>query len=197
MSIRKVTSLTALTTFILLLLTSVVLYIVPAGRVAYWSDWTLLGLSKGQWEDLHLNLGIAFLLACVLHLYYNWRPLISYLKNRIGKLRFFTGESVLALLITLIFALGTLLAVPPFSTIVDFSDRIKDQAAQRYGEPPYGHAELSSLNDFTRRVRLDLDGSLAALQAAGIKVESPEQTLLEISRANRISPREIHRIIRD
>lgn len=131
MNIRKITSLTALATFLLVLLTSMILYIVPAGRVAYWSDWTLLGLSKAQWEDLHLNLGIAFLLACFLHLYYNWRRLTAYLQNRLGELRIITREGTVAILITLLFSLGTLLALPPFSTVVDLNDRIKDRAAQR------------------------------------------------------------------
>ena len=46
MNIRRITSLTALLTFILLILTAVILYIVPQGRIAYWANWQLWGLSK-------------------------------------------------------------------------------------------------------------------------------------------------------
>jgi len=68
MNMRKITSLTMLISFVLLVLTSVILYIVPQGRVAYWADWHLLGLSKSQWGNLHINLGFLFLLAGFLHL---------------------------------------------------------------------------------------------------------------------------------
>lgn len=45
MNLRRLTSLTALTSFVLLLVTSVVVYLAPQGRVAYWADWRLWGLS--------------------------------------------------------------------------------------------------------------------------------------------------------
>jgi len=38
LKIRRITSLTASLAFILMLLTSIILYIVPQGRVAYWAD---------------------------------------------------------------------------------------------------------------------------------------------------------------
>jgi hypothetical protein len=40
-NIRRIKSLTALLSFILLTITVVVLYIEPQGRVAYWADWHL------------------------------------------------------------------------------------------------------------------------------------------------------------
>jgi hypothetical protein len=48
MKIRKITSLTALASFLLLILNSVVLYIVPHGRIAYWSDWLYVGADKDR-----------------------------------------------------------------------------------------------------------------------------------------------------
>lgn len=51
---RKITSLTAFLSFFMMLLTSVVLYLTPQGRVAYWADWRLLGLSKEQWGAIHI-----------------------------------------------------------------------------------------------------------------------------------------------
>ena len=64
-----------------MVLTSIILYLMPQGRVAYWADWRLLGLSKEQWGALHLNMGVLFILSLLLHLYYNWQPLLNYLKN--------------------------------------------------------------------------------------------------------------------
>ena len=48
MRIRKITSLTAGLAFIVMLVTSIILYIVPQGRVAYWADWKLWGLTQNR-----------------------------------------------------------------------------------------------------------------------------------------------------
>ena len=88
MKMRKITSLTALVSFLLLILNSVVLYIVPHGRVAYWSDWHLWGLNKTEWGNQHIIIGILFLLALFLHIYYNWKPIVSYLKNKARQLKY-------------------------------------------------------------------------------------------------------------
>jgi hypothetical protein len=110
MRARKITSLTALLSFIPLFVTSVVLYIIPQGRVAYWADWRLWGLSKTQWGDIHINLGLLFLLSILLHVYYNWRPILNYLKNRARQVRIFTPEFNVALLLTTAFTISFLKA---------------------------------------------------------------------------------------
>ena len=57
-----------------------ILYIVPQGRVAYWADWKFWGLTKTDWGNIHINLGLLFLIALFIHIYYNWKPLINYLQ---------------------------------------------------------------------------------------------------------------------
>jgi hypothetical protein len=170
---RRIVSLTALLSLVLVLLTSVVLYIEPPGRVAYWSGWRLMGLSKEQWGAVHINTGVLFLVALGLHVWYNWTPLVSYLKDKARNFRLFTREFNWAAGITLAFVLGTLLGLPPFSTITDGNIWFQDRAARLYGEPPYGHAELSTLKTFASRVGLNLDESLARLRAAGVAVSWP------------------------
>ncbi|MFC1524375.1 DUF4405 domain-containing protein, partial [Thermodesulfobacteriota bacterium] len=186
----------ALTSFILELLTSVILYIVPQGRVAYWADWRLWGMTKTQWTDLHINLGILFLLAIFLHIYYNWKPIVAYLKNRTRQFRLFTKEFNLAMILCLVFSFGTFYEFPPFSTIIDIGNSIKDHAAQTYGEPPYGHAELSTLKVFVKKVEFDLEESITKLNDAGIKVDSPDQTLKEIAAYNNVTPQKVHQIMK-
>ena len=192
MNIRKTTSLTAGLSFIAMVLTSVILYIVPQGRIAYWSDWRLWGLSKEQWGNIHINTGILFLLALGLHIYYNWTPIKNYLKNKAKNLVIFTKEFNLALVLTLICILGTHFEIPPFSSILSVSESIKDQAAVKYGEPPYGHAELSSLKTFTQKTGLDLDQSLERIKSAGFAVKDGNQTLIEISKINNVPPQQVY-----
>jgi len=196
MNFRKIVSLTALISFTLEILTSVVLYIMPQGRVAYWSDWQLWGLSKTQWTDQHINLGVLFLAAIIIHAWYNWPAITSYLKNRVRNLTVFTGTFNIALFLSIIFCLGTYFELPPFSTIIGISNSFKNRAAKVYGEPPYGHAELSTLKSFSKKTELDLKTSLASLRTAGITVRDAEQTLAEIARINQTTPKEIYEIIK-
>ena len=188
---RKIVSLTALWAFVLLMLTSVVLYIVPAGRVAYWAEWRLWGLSKTQWDELHLNAGVLFLIAIGLHLYLNWKPMLAYLKNKTRQVRIFTREFNIAMALTAVVTLGTYLQVPPFSSIIALSTSIKDTAAVRYGEPPYGHAELSSLKTFAVRMGWKLDESLQRLAQKGIAVSDSNLTLKQIGERYKVTPQQI------
>jgi hypothetical protein len=196
MKIRRITSLTALLSFSLLVLTAIILYIVPQGRIAYWADWRLWGLTKTQWGNIHIILGLLLLISISLHVYYNWKPILSYLKNKAKQLKVFTPEFNVALVITAVFIVGTHIYLPPFSWIIDWSTSIKDAAAVRYGEPPYGHAELSTLKTFARKVNLDLDKSMENLKKAGIRVTAENQILLEISKINHLSPQQVYLAMR-
>ena len=192
MNIRRVVSLTAALAFVVMVLTSVILYIVPQGRVAYWADWRLMGLSKTQWGAIHINLGLLFLIALGLHVYYNWKPLTLYLKSRARQWKVFTPEFNLAALLVVVFTVGTLAGWPPFTTILALQDDIKAAAARKYGEPPYGHAELSSLKVLARKTGIDLQDALTALAASGYQVAGPQQSLQEMAAANGVSPQTLY-----
>lgn len=191
MNVRKVVSLTLLLTLVPLVLTSVVLFIVPEGRVAYWSEWKLLGLNKTQWGDIHINLGWLFLATGLFHLYLNWKPVLTYMKNRARELKVFTLEFNTGLLLTLFCIVGTLLGLPPLSTILDFGTSFKEAAAVKYGEPPYGHAERSSLETLARRTGLDFAQIEIELSAAGIQHEGGGQTILSVAKKNNLTPKEV------
>ncbi len=195
MNLRKITSLTALLSSMLTLLTSIILYIVPAGRVAYWSDWHLWGLSKTQWGDIHINLGFLLVLSILLHIYYNWKPILAYLKDKKKNLKIFTRDFNIALAITLMVAIVTYFIIPPFSSILDLSAKIKDDAALKYGEPPFGHAELSPFKSLLKKMGLDYVQSVARLEQAGITIESPDQIFLDIAKKQGINPKQLYDII--
>ena len=192
MQIRKIASLVAALSFIIMALTSFILYIVPQGRIAYWANWHLWGLTKEQWGNIHINTGILFLIALGFHVYYNWKLIISYLKDKAKNLKVFTKEFNIALLLTLLVISGTHFGIPPFSSILAISQDIKDMAAEKYGEPPYGHAELSSLKTFSKKMGIDLKESIERLKKAGYEFEGENQTILEISKQNKVSPKQIY-----
>ncbi len=196
MNSRKITSMTMFVSFILLVLTSIILYIVPHGRVAYWADWHLWGLTKSEWGNLHINLGFLFLLAGFFHMFYNWAPIKAYMKNKSRELKVFTPSFNVALLLTLIVGVGTYFEVPPMSTVIKMSESIKDNASEKYGEPPYGHAELSSLKLFSKKQDLNLDQAMELLKGAGIQFKDSKDTLAVIAAANKRSPQQIYNIIK-
>ena len=134
MKIRRATSLTALLSFALLILTNVILYIVPHRRVAYWSDWHLWGLTTTQWGSFNINLGLLLLLAILFHIYLNWKLIISYFKDKTERAQVLTTEFNIAKVLTLVFIFGTYLEMPSFLWVVEISESIKDSAAEKYGE---------------------------------------------------------------
>ena len=190
------TSLTATLAFILMLVTSIILFIAPQGRVAYWADWRLWGLTKTDWGNIHINLGLLFLIALSVHIYYNWKPLISYLKNKAKQIKLFTPEFNLAFVITVGFIFGAYFLVPPFGWVMSLNEHFKDVGAEKYGEPPYGHAELSSLQTFSKKMKLDLAKSIELLDKAGYAVEDGKITLATIGRQYNIPPQLIYETIK-
>lgn len=196
MTLRKTTSLTCLIAFILLLITSIILYLTPQGKIAFWANWKMLGLDKQQWGALHTNLGILFVVAGIIHIVLNWKPIVVYLKNKARKLTIVTGDFNLALVITLLIALFTLLEWQPLKAIQDLNHTLKKQAARKYGEPPYGHAEANKLKAFCRKTGLSLNDALIQLETADLQGISLEASLADIAKANQLSPQQVYDIIK-
>ncbi|OEU65571.1 MAG: hypothetical protein BA863_01540 [Desulfovibrio sp. S3730MH75] len=193
--LRKITSLVSFFSIILMALTSVVLYLVPQGRVVYWANWKLIGLNKEQWTNMHICIGVLFLIASILHIWLNWKPIMAYLKKKAGASNFSSPAFFISLFITLYVTIGTIAGVPPMKQVLEFSEHLKDQGAREYGTPPYGHAELSSLGVFCTRMGLDVDKAVASLKAAKVDIKSPKQSIKEIAEKAGLTPKELHEII--
>ncbi|KAF0190090.1 MAG: hypothetical protein FD168_388 [Desulfobulbaceae bacterium] len=196
MTLRKIISLTMLLSFVLCLFTSGILYIVPEGRVAYWADWRLWGLSKTEWGDLHINLGFLFLIAGLLHFFYNWNAVAAYMKNRAREFKVFTASFNVALVLILVVGFGTYWKIPPMSMVLNFGHSFKDAAAKKYGEPPYGHAELSPLVSFYRKTEIDPVKARQLMGKAGIIVKDEKQAVAAIAAQNKMTPKALFDIIR-
>lgn len=195
-SLRKTTSLTALMAFITLTVTGVVLYLVPQGRVAYWSEWRLWGATKESWAALHILLSLLFFLAALTHIVLNWRPILFYLKDSSRKVRVITPDFLIAFGLTTAFTVGSLAVWAPFRWVMDLNARVKDQASRTHGEPPYGHAEQSSLKTLSERVGLDLPKAISLLEARQLKHAGPEDRLQDIAKRNHMSPQEVFTVIK-
>jgi hypothetical protein len=182
--------------FLVLTVTGIVLYVVPHGRIAFWTHWSMLGLEKEQWAGVHMMFGGIFIATGVLHLYYNWKPFKKYLAERAkGHIQVKQELVVSVALAGLIIALS-LLDLPPASWVFAWNEQIKRTwVSSPELEPPFGHAEESSLAGIARRMDLDLPSAIAALEAEGIRFDSERDSLDKIARANGITPMAIYGVI--
>ncbi len=180
--------------FVALVITGVMLYMKPAGRIANWTGWRLLGLTKEQWEALHICFSAGFLVAGGFHIYLNWRPLLNYFKSRLTRRFALRGDWVLALVLFGVIWLGTLAEVPPFSSLVALNETIKNSWDEEKGRAPVPHAELLTLAKLATEVGADLDAVIARLQSKGIAVESSAVVVGDLAQAHGLTPRELHDI---
>ena len=164
---RKIVSLTTAFSFLLLIVSSVMLYIVPEGRIAYWAEWSVV-FSKSQWGNLHITGGVLFIIFGLWHAILNFRAVINYCKAFSAAKKSSPVPLFASLGICLAVYAGTLWDVPPMRQLVSWNAEIKAHQAVKYGEPPFGHAEASSLRQFCAFLGMDIDTVLAAMQQAGI-----------------------------
>jgi len=125
-----------LLSFALVLVSGVVLYFVPPGRVANVSDILLLGLNKTQWQVLHVSSSLLFLAAAFLHLVFNWRPMKTYFKDRATRRFGISWQWVFPVLICALFLWGSVRGVWPFHYISQWHQQIKqsyDEGGQGMG----------------------------------------------------------------
>lgn len=184
--------------FFVLLVSGVVLYIAPPGRVANWIDWRMLGLSKGGWKDQHIMFGFTFIVLSVFHLFViNWKAFFSYLKTAAGTGLKHSRELFGSLLLFLVFATGTFFALQPFSGIIDFGTSLSQSWERKEGRPPVPHAETMSLTELSKQPGLGGDPELlkTKLETAGYRIDSVEQTLADIASRNRTTAENLYRHI--
>lgn len=195
--LRKIISLTSFLTFIVTVITSVILYIVPHGRVANWADWTFWGLTKDDWGATHTTVGTLFIIALLLHIWLNWKPIMSYMKNRARETVVMTVPMIVSLALTVFVFVGTLFGLPPMQQLLDYGEEIKESATEVYGNPPYGHAEDSSLKKFCGYLGFDLNAAMIVLKEAGYVLGKGEETVIkDIARSRNASPQQVFDDIR-
>ena len=183
--------------FIGIVFSGIILYIVPHGRIALWTNWKLLGLTKSQWESLHTNLGYAFLIFAIFHIYYNWKSLYSYVYRKTKHAFYLKKELATATVLTLVIIIGSAVNIPPFKTVMDIGDYFKNSWEKKLQAPPIPHMELFSLRKVVKDLNGDPDIAIKILNNRGIKVESADEKLKEIAAKNSTSPEHIYNLLKD
>jgi len=196
MKYQRFVSLAAALTFVFVFLSSGVLYFIPDRGVTGWTDWRFLGLDKQQWDNLHINLGILFLVLIVWHIYFNWKPIKHYLKVK-KQWKVFTREFNAALVLVVIFVAGTVTMTFPLSFLVNIGNGIKAVNSLSDANPPFAYAEYATLEDFAILTHVDPRTAQKRLKAKGYRDVDLRATLRDIARHNDTSPRELFLTLRD
>lgn len=128
---RQFFSVLILLMFIVLVVSGFVLFLTPAGRIAHPTNWTLMGLDKDQWADLHFVLSVLFIISSVFHLIYNWKAFASYFKNHLSKKFQFKKEWLTALIIFVFISFLSVSSVWPFDELKNLREYFRHE----YWEP--------------------------------------------------------------
>lgn len=118
---RSFISLFLIGSVLLEFISGLVLYLAPSGRVAETMQWSLL-LGKTQWEALHTVFGLLWIPILATHIVFNWKPILSYLKDHTRKTFAFKREAALATVLVLFFALGSIYNFAPVQQIMALSE---------------------------------------------------------------------------
>ena len=183
---------------VMMLISGVILYISPPGRVANWTDWRMIGLTKRGWQHQHIIFGFAFLILSLFHLFViNWKAFFSYLKSKTTEGLKSPGELLTIILLSVFFGIGTYYGIQPFLAVIKFGDAISGSWERQEKQAPVPHAELMTLTQLAEQPGLGGDPAAlkAKLEKAGLKVTSLDQTLAEIATSNGKTAEQVYEVI--
>jgi succinate dehydrogenase hydrophobic anchor subunit len=190
---RAFVSVTTGLSFVAMSVTGVVLFVMPPGRIAYWTGWKMLALTKDQWDGLHIWFSLLFVVAALLHLYLNWRTLVSYFRSKVRKAFALRSEWALALLLCGVVGWGTLARVGPFSSLLTWDRALKDSWDTSAAQAPMPHAELMTLSELAQKTQgLETESMIQNLRAAGVEVQSRDVVLGDLAQNAGMTPRQLY-----
>ena len=184
--------------FLILAVTGIILYFTPHGKHARWTGWEFFGLSKDNLEGIHTVFSFVFIIASIYHVFYFnlkvvWKNLKSRAKNGLNRKK----ELVCSLVLTILIFGGSYLLLPPFSSIINIGEELKKSWEKFSILPPIPDAHKLSICALSKDVlKKDLKTVLKILRFNSIKIESQNQSLLDIAIKNNTSPSKIYSILK-
>lgn len=192
---RAVVSVTTGLSFLGMSISGIVLFVTPFGRVAHWTGWRMLALTKEQWAALHIWFSLLFMAVAVFHIYLNWRSLLNYFKDKVRNTFALGREWVLSVVICSGVLAGTLADVAPFSSLLAWNEVIKHSWEVPGQQAPVPHAELMTLAEIAEKVKnVDVEALRANLESKGIKIESTDVIFGQLAQANNLTPYQLYGI---
>lgn len=124
---RNLTTMTLAVSSLVLAASGAVLFTAPRGWFARSADWSFVWIGREQWGALHAVMALTVLIAASIHVWYNWKPLMHYLKDRVKAHVRPRWEPFIALAMVAAIAGCTLMGWPPFRAVGDLHDWARGQ----------------------------------------------------------------------
>lgn len=187
--------------FLLSVLSGLILFLRPEGSLAAWTGWSALGLNKMQWEGVHTVFVFVLLISASIHLLYNWRVLTAYCrlkKEQFGMV--FKGmaafrEFLAAALLTVLVLIGAIGEWLPCQWIVGWRGAFKSGSAVVTHAPPIADADKLSLAGLCALSGISEQRILRNAAANGLQLCALSETLSEIAKKNGMAPEKIYGLL--
>jgi hypothetical protein len=134
----------------------------------------VFGIGAAQWKALHLWFSVAFLTACLFHVWMNWSPLVGYFRSHLTRRLTLRREWLLAVALCGVIFVGTLGNMFPFSLL------------------SHNPATIT-LAEMAAHQGLAAEQLLTDLRARGIVVASADVTIGEIAEQEGMTPEQFFR----
>ncbi|NIR49690.1 DUF4405 domain-containing protein [candidate division KSB1 bacterium] len=193
---RAFTSIFILLSFLMIGISGIILYFAPPGRVAFWSNWTLITVTKEGWQAVHTIFAFIFVVTAVFHLKFNWKPLTAYIKRKIQEGSKDRKELALSGILSASILILTLAETPPFSTVMTWGEALSNSWANEQTEPPVPHAELMTLTEFAQTVQIPLAEIQERLQSEGIDGADSLVVIKDLANRHNLTPNQLYEKIK-
>jgi hypothetical protein len=194
---RGFITLLVFSSFLVALVSGIALYVRPEGSLARWTSWTLAGMDKMQWESAHTGSVILFIFSCLVHLWYNFRHLVSCLKSK-AALVFASGarlpfckEMFAAIVVTVLVLVGAVEQWPGLSKVHTLRAQFKDGLFTVRVPPPVLDADQLTLAAFCQAAAIEPEQALANARRRGVVVEDLSLNVSIIAQKNNITPEDV------
>ena len=194
-NLRKFISLYMTLSFIVMIVSGIILYIAPSGRIAHWSYWSTFGLTKTEWQNIHIIFTFLFVIAGLLHIRYNLKPIIHYLTAKSVGNKSISKELIYSIIFSIFVFVGTYLQIQPFSFVLELGEEITESWENESTEPPMPHAERLTMVEFASLIDMKTNGLINKLSKNGYVVKDSLTTMEELASKYNTTPSVIYKAV--
>lgn len=176
--------------FLAMSLSGLILYIAPPGRVFRWTNWHFLWLDLYQWQAIHTLFSYLFIGFAIAHVFsLNWKILFSYFTRKSVEGLRRKKELLAAIIVTILFLVGTTLNLPPFKSIMQIGDFTSEYWGKSIDYPPVAHTEDMTIEEIaTVLLHIETADYLKRIENAGFENVGAHQKLIDVCELNNVAP---------
>jgi hypothetical protein len=192
-SFRTFTSFILAWAFLALIVSGAVLYIAPPGRIANWTRWQIILLTKEQWQAVHTLTAVTFLVGGIFHLLkFNWKAFLAYLRKKTGGSLAFRRELIASGALFLLVLAGTISRQPPFQSVMAAGEAIRQYWEEPSQTPPIPHMEEMTLSQLAENLDMEAENLIKELEGRGYAAAGMDETLRQLAQRHQSSPNVIY-----